>query len=207
MHWDLLSSWANAQHFSHFAKEQKGSLQRKKEEKGCIFRTPSKAPKLAKLISVRNFSQEDFLSFLHCGSQSWLSSISIFALFYRKWLLSQENYDEFGGAEAHAAGFYNKEITLLLVLQSKTKDNDTELRNDTLRKLMEKLYLFCLFIPLPASKGRTKKWPWKKPPNDFLGNWRCHWDTDNVTPMRAWVALFYLQQYIQQLLQTLFFCF
>ena len=191
--------------FQPFCKRAKGLTAKEKEEKGCIFRTPSKAQKLAKLISVRNFSQEDFLSFLHCGSQSWLSSISIFALFYRKWLLSQENYDEFGGAEAHAAGFYNKEITLLLVLQSKTKDNDTELRNDTLRKLMEKLYLFCLFIPLPASKGRTKKWPWKKPPNDFLGNWRCHWDTDNVTPMRAWVALFYLQQYIQQLLQTLFF--
>ena len=192
----------------------KGLTAKEKEEKGCIFRTPSKAPKLAKLISVRNFSQEDFLSFLHCGSQSWLSSISIFALFFRKWLLSyalkktvlrKEEFCRSLKLTQHAAGFYNKEITLLLVLQSKTKDNDTELRNDTLRKLMEKLYLFCLFIQLPASKGRTKKWPWKKPPNDFLGNWRCHWDTDNVTPMRAWVALFYLQQYIQQLLQTLFF--
>ena len=152
--------------FQPFCKRAKGLTAKEKEEKGCIFRTPSKAPKLAKLISVRNFSQEDFLSFLHCGSQSWLSSISIFALFYRKWLLSQENYDEFGGAEAHAAGFYNKEITLLLVLQSKTKDNDTELRNDTLRKLMEKLYrlFFSAFLyHCLRQKAEQKNDPEKSP--------------------------------------------
>ena len=201
MHWDYY-------HLGQMLYILQRALTRKGRD-AFIGRPPVVAQKLLpKLISVRNFSQEDFLSFLHCGSQSWLSSISIFALFFRKWLLGYALKKTttrivLPESEAHAAGFYNKEITLLLLLQSKTKDNDTELRNDTLRKLMEKLYLFCLFIPLPASKGRTKKWPWKKPPNDFLGNWRCHWDTDNVTPMRVW-ALFYRQQYIQQLLQTLF---
>ena len=85
-------------------------------------------------------------------------------------MLSQENYDEFGGAEAHAAGFYNKEITLLLVLQSKTKDNDTELRNDTLRKLMEKLYrlffaaaVFLYHFHCLRQKAEQKNDPEKSP--------------------------------------------
>ena len=49
-------------------------LQRALTRKGrdaFIGQPPVVAQKLlAKLISVRNFSQEDFLSFLHCGSQS-----------------------------------------------------------------------------------------------------------------------------------------
>ena len=68
-------------------------------------------------------------------------------------------------SEAHAAGFYNKEITLLLLLQSKTKDNDTELRNDTLRKLMEKLYrLFFLYhFHCLRQKAEQKNDPEKAP--------------------------------------------
>ena len=159
MHWDYY-------HLGQMLYILQRALTRKGRD-AFIGRPPVVAQKLlAKLISVRNFSQEDFLSFLHCGSQSWLSSISIFALFYRKWLLSQENYDEFGGAEAHAAGFYNKEITLLLVLQSKTKDNDTELRNDTLRKLMEKLYrlFFSAFLyHCLRQKAEQKNDPEKSP--------------------------------------------
>ena len=63
------------------------------------------------------------------------------------------------GAEPHAAGFYNKEIRLLLLLQSKTKDNDTQLRNDTLRKLMEKLYrrFFLCWQPSQYLKNPQKK--------------------------------------------------
>ena len=89
-------------------------------------------------------------------------------------ICSQENCTTKRGvlpeSEAHAAGFYNKEITLLLLLQSKTKDNDTELRNDTLRKLMEKLYrlffaaaVFLYHFHCLRQKAEQKNDPEKAP--------------------------------------------
>ena len=169
MHWDYY-------HLGQMLYILQRALTRKGRD-AFIGRPPVVAQKLlAKLISVRNFSQEDFLSFLHCGSQSWLSSISIFALFFRKWLLgyalkkTTTRRGVLPESEAHAAGFYNKEITLLLLLQSKTKDNDTELRNDTLRKLMKKLYrlffaaaVFLYHFHCLRQKAEQKNDPEKAP--------------------------------------------